>query len=95
MLSLILVLQSVGATDIPVDFDLKRVRRSAPEGAIVVTGRRLDQRIERLPESEEPLLPRAEFGLAGKARIDFHGEGGQSANGAAPPRAMVRVKVPF
>jgi hypothetical protein len=95
MLRLILALQSVGATGIPPDFDLGKVKPSDDPNAIVVTARKQSQRIERTPIDTGPPLGRAETDLIGNARIDAHVESGTMAGGASSQRAMVRVKIPF
>lgn len=95
MLGLILTLQTIGAGEIPADFDLRSVRPAPDPNAIVVTGRRTDQRIERPPIDTEPPLGRAETGLIGNAKIDLHVESGTLAGGASSQRAMVRIKIPF
>ncbi|WP_066516649.1 hypothetical protein [Sphingobium cloacae] len=94
---LILALQGTGSVDapaIPPDFDLQHVKASE-DSAIIVTGRRTSQRIERAPVSEEPPLGRAEVGLFGKARADVHVESHSLAGGAISNRVMVGIKMPF
>ncbi|WP_298394894.1 hypothetical protein [Sphingobium sp.] len=95
MLRLILILQSVGAGEIPPDFDLAKVKPSPDANAIVVTARKQSQRIERLPEDMEPPLGRAEFGLFGKAKGDVHVDSQSFGNGTTSQRVMVRIKLPF
>jgi hypothetical protein len=96
MLRLILALQSVGAGDIPPDFDLKKMQPSPDANAIVVTARRSSQRIEREPVGEEePPLGRAEFGLFGKVKGNVHAESQSFGNGTTSQRVMVGIKLPF
>ncbi len=95
MLRLILALQSVGATDIPPDFDLKTIRASPDANAIVVTARRQSQRIEREPISTEPPLGRAEIGLFGKVKGNVQVESQSFGNGTTSKRVMVGIKLPF
>jgi hypothetical protein len=95
MLRLVLALQSVGATDIPPDFDLKRVKPSPDANAIIVTARRQSQRIEREPINTEPPLGRAEMGLFGDVKASLHVESQGFSNGTTSQRVMVGVKIPF
>ncbi|SEQ92487.1 hypothetical protein [Sphingobium sp. YR768] len=96
MLRLILALQSVGAGDIPPDFDLKKMQPSPDANAIVVTARRSSQRIEREPVGKaEPPLGRAEFGLFGKVKGNVHAESQSFGNGTTSQRVMVGIKLPF
>ncbi|WP_420144627.1 hypothetical protein [Sphingobium sp.] len=97
MLRLMMALQSVsaGAGDIPADFDLKKVKPAPDANAIVVTGRRQSQRVERAPLNTEPPLGRAEFGLFGQAKGNVHVESRSFGNGTTSQRLMVGVKVPF
>ncbi|MBZ9648697.1 hypothetical protein K9B33_14190 [Sphingobium sp. 3R8] len=95
MLRLVLALQSVGATDIPPDFDLKRVKPSPDANAIIVTARKPSQRVDREPLSIEPPLGRAEIGLFGDVKANLHVESQGFGNGTTSQRVMVGVKIPF
>jgi hypothetical protein len=107
MVRLLMTLQSAaaGATPvIPIDYDLRKTPASTDKGktpastdkgGIVVTGRRLSQRIEREPQSTEPPLGRAEVGLFGKVKGNIHVESQSFGNGTTSTRAMVTLKVPF
>jgi len=95
MLRLIIALQSVGTGEIPPDFDLAKVQPATDPSAIVVTGRRDSQRVERQPVTDEPPLGRAEFGLLGKAKANIHVESAGMAGGATSQRVMVGIKLPF
>lgn len=95
MMHFAMLLQVAGAGDIPPDFDLRTVRPSADPTAIVVTGRRPSQRIERTPESTEPPLGRAEIGLFGKVKGSLHVESEAFGNGTVSQRVMVGIKLPF
>ncbi|WP_261935459.1 hypothetical protein [Sphingomonas bisphenolicum] len=95
MLRLVLALQSVGATDIPPDFDLKRVKPSPNTNAIIVTARKPSQRVDREPLSIEPPLGRAEIGLFGDVKANLHVESQGFGNGTTSQRVMVGVKIPF
>lgn len=72
-----------------------------PEGTgddIVVCGG-LDQesfRLRQLPEGFErdPRLPRAGMTIGGVG-VSAEAEAGQAAGGGAPPRAMIRLKIPL
>jgi hypothetical protein len=88
-----MLLQVIGTA--PPDFDLRSVRSSADHDAIVVTGRRPIQRIERDPAPTEPPMGRAEIPLFGKVRGDVRLESGALAGGATSQRVMVGVKLPF
>ncbi|WP_246171552.1 hypothetical protein [Sphingobium limneticum] len=97
MLRLILALQSVGAADIPADFDLNKVKPSPDANAIVVTARRQSQRVdnEPVPLNSEPPLGRAEMGLFGKVKGNVRAESQSFSNGTTSQRVMVGVKIPF
>lgn len=97
MLRLILALQSIGATDIPPDFNLRNVKPSADPNAIVVTARKQSQRVDRemLATSDEPPLGRAETGLFGKVKGNLRVESQGMANGTTSQRVMVGIKLPF
>lgn len=95
MLRLIMALQSVGAHDIPADFDLKQVAPAKDTGAIIVTARRQSQRIEPAPVSTEPPLGRAEMGLFGRVKGNVHVESQGFGNGTTSQRVMVGIKLPF
>lgn len=97
MLRLILALQSLGAADIPADFDLKKVERAPDPNAIVVTARRQSQRVDRemLATSDEPPLGRAETPLFGKVKGNVHVESQAMGNGTTSQRVMVGIKLPF
>lgn len=95
MLRLLFALQSAGGVDaIPSTFDLKN-QPPADVSAIIVTGRRRSQRIEREPLSAEPPLGRAEMGLFSKVKANVHVESAGMAGGATSQRVMVGVKIPF
>ncbi|MDX3899620.1 MAG: hypothetical protein QHC40_03770 [Sphingobium sp.] len=96
MVRLLIALQSAAAVPIaPIDFDLKKAP-PPDNGAIVVTGRRLSQRVEREPEETgEPPLGRAEIGLFGKVRANVHVESQSFPNGSTSPRVMTGIKMPF
>jgi hypothetical protein len=98
MVRLLMALQSAsGATTpiLPIDYDLRKAPAATDKGAIVVTGRRASQRIEREPVSTEPPLGRAEMGLFGKVKGNVHVESQSFGNGSSANRAMVTIKVPF
>lgn len=97
MLRLLMALQSVGGTDIPPDFDLKKVQPAPDPNAIVVTGRRQSQRVDRdmLATSDEPPLGRAETTLFGRVKGNVHVESQGMANGTTSQRVMVGIKLPF
>lgn len=95
MLRLVLTLQSVGATGIPPDFDLKKVQPSPDADTIVVTARKQNHRIDREPADTEPPLGRAEIGLFGDAKANLHVESQSLGNGTTSQRVMVKVKIPF
>jgi hypothetical protein len=97
MLRLLMALQSVGGTDIPPDFDLQNVQPAPSPNAIVVTGRRRDERVDRevVATSEEPPLGRAETTLFGKVKGNVHVESQTLANGMTSQRVMVGIKLPF
>ncbi len=80
---------------LPIDFDLRTVPASAQDGAIIVTGRRRDFRIERLPDDMAPPLGRAETGLFGKVRADASVARQEIAPGMVSQRIMVTIKLPF
>ena len=91
----VLALQSVGAPTIPPDFDLKKVRPAPDANAIIVTGRRQSQRVDREPISAEPPLGRAEMGLFADVKANLHVESQSFGNGTTSQRVMVGVKIPF
>ena len=93
MMRLILALQTVGATGIPSDFNLKSVKPSAPD-TIVVTGRRRSQRIEPDAITGEPPLGRAEIAI-GNAKADLQVSSQSFGNGTTSQRVMVGIKIPF
>ncbi len=66
---------------------------------VVVCGARDQEafRLRQLPGrySAAAGLPRAEVTLAGKLKMAADTEPGQTLGGGAPPRAMVRLKLPF
>jgi hypothetical protein len=96
MLRLILASQSVGAAEIPADFDLQKVKPSPDANAIIVTARRQSQRVDRSePPDTEPPLGRAEMGLFGKVKGNVHVESQSMGNGTTSQRVMVGVKIPF
>lgn len=97
MLRLLMALQSVGGTDIPPDFDLQKVQPAPNPNAIVVTGRRRDERVERevAATSDEPPLGRAETTLFGKVKGNVHVESQTMGNGTTSQRVMVGIKLPF
>ena len=97
MLRLLMALQSVGGTDIPPDFDLQKVQPAPNPNAIVVTGRRRDERVERevAATSEEPPLDRAKTTLFGKVKGNVHVESQTMANDTTSQRVMVGIKLPF
>jgi hypothetical protein len=80
---------------VPIDFDLRKVPASIEDGAIVVTGRRKDFRVDRLPDDTGPLLGRAETGLFGKVRADASVVRQEIAPGMVSQRIMVTIKLPF
>jgi hypothetical protein len=98
MVRLLMSLQGAAAAAapiVPLDYDLRKTPPSADAGGIVVTGRRLSQRVEREPLSTEPPLGRAEMGLFGKVKGNVHVESQSFGNGTTSTRAMVTLKVPF
>jgi hypothetical protein len=95
MLRFAMLLQVAGAGEIPPDFDLRTVSPSADPNAIVVTGRRPSQRIERTTDSTEPPLGRAEIGLFGQVKGNVRVESQAFGNGTASQRVMVGIKLPF
>ena len=70
-----------------------------PGDDVVVCGRRDRDafRLKPLPERYRPAdaMPQAEMTIAGKLKMAAEAEAGQAAGGGAPPRAMVRLKLPF
>ncbi|WP_336968889.1 hypothetical protein [Sphingobium aromaticiconvertens] len=98
MVRLLISLQSAAAAAvpiIPIDYDLRKTAASTDTGGIIVTGRRLSQRVEREPLSTEPPLGRAEIGLFGQVKGNIHVESASFGNGTTSNRAMVTFKVPF
>ncbi len=96
MVRLLIALQSAAVVPIaPIDFDLRKAPPT-DSGAIVVTGRRLSQRVERQPEETgEPPIGRAEIGLFGKVRANVHAESESFSNGSTSQRVMIGIKMPF
>jgi hypothetical protein len=100
MRSLLFILQASVAQPPSLDglkFDLRDARSQHSDDAIVVTGRRRDDRatLTTGDEDEALYLPRAETGLIGKSRIGITVEQQALSGGAVSNRAMVTLKVPF
>ena len=94
MLHLILALQSVGAGEIPANFDIRKVKPSPDTDTIIVTAQR-SQRIEPIEIDYEPPLGRAEMGLFGNAKGNVHVGSKNFGNGTTAQRVMVEIKLPF
>ena len=101
MIALLLIFQveafDAGRALENIPFDLGRVKSSVDhQGAIIVTGRRADHRLDNAnPRPVEPLFPRAEMGLFGEVRASVDTEQVDMGQGVTSKRAMVRVKIPF
>ena len=97
MLAALIILQAIVAEKpiLDLQFDLGTVKRAKPDDIVVKGHRRNDRDAFSIPDlPAEPLLPRAEIGLAGKARIGVEAEQ-HNLPGAVSNRAMITIKTPF
>jgi hypothetical protein len=97
---MLLMLQGAGAPPAQpmtnIDFDLRKVKQAEVRGsAIIVTGRRIDRRLEPLPDIPPNTVPRAETGIAGRLRGGVDLQQRTYANGTTGNAAMVTLKLPF
>ena len=99
-----LLLMQAATLAAPVDFDLRRL--PPREGCARATGDEIvvcaspdDSPRHRLPplavREQEPLLPRAEFGIVGEIRGAVENEAVELPGGVVSNRIMLRMKVPF
>lgn len=97
---MLLILQGAGTSPAQpianIDFDLRKVKQAEVRGsAIIVTGRRIDRRLEPLPDIPPNTVPRAETGIAGRLRGGVDLQQRTYANGTTGNAAMVTLKLPF